>query len=146
MPVLMVLDAAGDSHALLEYVRTIREGEGEYVLLSVSLSGREADLEAARNVLNEALHTLGEEPTAVLRTRLEIGYPAEVIARVANEEAADVIMMPAYGDGEFPRLKDLGDVAHEVAHRTNIPILIKSPVGFEALMRDERILTVPLRS
>jgi nucleotide-binding universal stress UspA family protein len=145
MPVLVVLDAAGDSQALLDYVRTMHAGEAEYVLLSVSLSGREADREAARNVLNEALYTLGEEQGTILRTRLEIGDPAEVIARVAAEEGAEVIMMPAYGDGEFPRLQELGYAAHQVSHRTTIPILIKSPVGFEALIGDERVVTLPTR-
>jgi nucleotide-binding universal stress UspA family protein len=145
MRVLMVVDAAEQSQALLDYVRTAHENEAEFVLLAVSLSGRTAELQATENVLEEALHALTEEPGGRFRARLEIGDPAEVIARVAQEEEASVIMMPAHGDGEFPRLQALGGVAHAVAHRTNIPLLIASPSGLEALLRDERVVTVPAR-
>jgi nucleotide-binding universal stress UspA family protein len=145
MRVLMVVDAAEQSHALLDYVRTAHENDAEFVLLAVSLSGRSAELQTAQKVLEEALHALSEEPGDRFRARLEIGEPGEVIARVAQEEDASVIMMPAHGDGEFPRLQELGGVAHAVAHRTNIPILIASPSGLEALLRDERVLTVPAR-
>lgn len=145
MRVLMVIEAAEQSQALLDYVRTAHEQEAEFVLLGVSLSGRAAELQATENLLNEALSALTEEPDARYRTRLEIGDPVEVIPRIAEEIEASVIMMPAHGDGEFPRLQELGGVAHAVAHRTNIPILIASPSGLEALLRDERVLTVPAR-
>lgn len=145
MRVLMVVDAAEQSQALLDHVRSTDESEAEYVVLTVSLSGRAADLHTAENVLQEALAALGEEVGDRSRARLEIGDPAEVIARIAGEEEASVIMMPAHGDGEFPRLEALGGLAHAVAHRTNVPILIASPSGLEALLRDERVVTVPAR-
>jgi nucleotide-binding universal stress UspA family protein len=145
MLVLMVLDAAEETHELLEYVRTVHRVDAELVLLSISLSGREADRAVAERVLAEGLQTLGAKPGPGLRTRLEIGDPAEVIARVVREERPDVIMMPAYGDGEFPRLQELGALAREIAQRTNIPLVIASPVGLEALLRDERIVTLPAR-
>lgn len=145
MRVLMVVDAAEQSQALLDYVRTAHANDLEFVLLAISLSGRTADLHAAEQVLTEAVRALGVEPGPRFRVRLEIGDPAEVIARVAQEEQASVIMMPAHTDGEFPRLQELGGVAYAVAHRTNIPLLIASPSGLEALLRDERILTMPAR-
>jgi nucleotide-binding universal stress UspA family protein len=143
MVVLLVLDAADESHELLEYVRSVHRVDADLVLLSISLSGREADRAVAERVLTEALQTLGARPGPGLSARMEIGDPADVIARVVDEERPDVIMMPAYGDGDFPRLQELGTLAREIAHRTNIPLVIASPAGLEALLRDERIVTLP---
>lgn len=60
----------------------------------------------------------------VVRTRLEVGPPAPTIVRVAEEERVDLIVMGAQGKSLVQELL-LGSVAHEVARRAPVPVLIE---------------------
>jgi nucleotide-binding universal stress UspA family protein len=145
MTLLMVLsETLVESRQLLDYVAAMSDVEVKVVLLRVSPSGREADLVMSQRVLDQARHTLsvsGGEREIV--TRLEIGDSQVIVPRVAEEEKADVILMPAYGPEEFPRLQDLGDLARATAEHVHVPVVVSSPEGLEALLEHQRILTVP---
>ena len=67
-------------------------------------------------------HVLDEHGVA-FRSRKEIGPPAAEIARVAEEEACDLIVLGSRGLGGFQRLL-LGSVSDGVAHHAHCPVLI----------------------
>lgn len=145
MTLLMVLsDSLDESRPLLEYVSAIADPEVRILLLRVSPSGRAASLQMSQRVLDQARHMLqlAGEPREIA-TRLEIGDPEQIVPRIAGSERADVILMPAYGPEEFPRLKELGELPRATAEQVHVPVIISSPEGLEALLERQRILTVP---
>ncbi len=77
----------------------------------------------ARQRLHLARQAL-EGQGLVVRTRLEVGPPAPTIVRVAEEEGVDLIAMGAQGKSLVQELL-LGSVAHEVARRAPVPVLIE---------------------
>ncbi len=145
MTLLMVLsDSLVESRQLLDYVNAMADFEVRVVLLRVSPSGREASLEISHRVLDQArhaLHTAGGERE--ISTRLEIGDPEAIVPRIAEEERADVILMPGFGPEEFPRLQELGNLPRTTAEQVHVPVVISSPEGLEAVLKRQRILTVP---
>ena len=145
MTLLMVLsDTLVESRQLLDYVNAMADMEVRVVLLRVSPSGREASLEISHRVLEQARHTLEfSDSQREIVTRLEIGDPGEIVPRVAQEEQVNVILMPAFGPEEFPRLQELGELPRATAEQVQVPLIISSPEGLEALLKRQRILTVP---
>lgn len=61
-------------------------------------------------------------PTRRLRSRLEVGRTAVVIAEVAEDERADFIVMGTHGRRGLSRAL-LGSVAHGVITRAKVPVL-----------------------
>jgi nucleotide-binding universal stress UspA family protein len=59
----------------------------------------------------------------IKRTRVEEGYPAEVILRIADEENCDVIIMGTHGKGIITQTF-LGSVAERVLRRTRKPVFV----------------------
>jgi len=59
----------------------------------------------------------------IKRTKVEEGYPAEVILRVADEENCDIIIMGTHGKGIITQTF-LGSVAERVLRRTRKPVFI----------------------
>lgn len=59
----------------------------------------------------------------VLGFKVEVGFPAEVILRVADEEACDIIVMGTHGKG-FITQTFLGSMAKRVLRRTRKPVFI----------------------
>jgi hypothetical protein len=145
MTLLMVLsDTLVESRQLLDYVNAMADLEARVVLLRVSPSGREASLEMSNRVLEQARHTLQfADSHREIVSRLEIGDPEAIVPRVAEEERASVILMPAFGPEEFPRLQEIGTLARATADQVQVPVVISSPEGLEALLKRQRILTVP---
>jgi hypothetical protein len=145
MTLLMVLsESLVESRPLLEYVSAIADVDARIVLLRVSPSGREADLVISQRVLDQARHMLDFSGTKrEITPRLEIGDSEAIVPRVAHEEQASVILMPAYGPEEFPRLQELGELPRTTAEQVHVPVVISSPEGLEALLEQQRILTVP---
>ncbi len=145
MTLLMVLsDTLVESRQLLDYVNAMADFQVHVVLLSVPPSGREASLEISHRVLEQARQALqitGAERE--ITTRREIGDPEVIVPRVAEEERADVILMPALSPEEFPRLQELGELPRTTAEQVHVPVLISSPEGLEAVLKRQRILTVP---
>ena len=58
-----------------------------------------------------------------VRTLPEIGHAVEAIARVADEEKVDLIVLGSRGMGGFQRFL-LGSVSDGVAHHAHCPVLI----------------------
>jgi nucleotide-binding universal stress UspA family protein len=145
MTLLMVLsDTLVESRQLLDYLNAMADTEARVVLLRVSPSGREASLEMSNRVLEQARHTLefsGCDREIV--TCLKIGDPEVIVPQIAVEEQADVILMPGFGPEEFPRLQELGQLPRATAEQVQVPVVISSPEGLEALLKRQRILTVP---
>jgi nucleotide-binding universal stress UspA family protein len=72
----------------------------------------------------------------VIDFKVEVGFPAEVILRLAEEEGCDMIVMGTHGKG-FITQTFLGSMAKRVLRRTRIPVfIIPLPEG-------ETDLTVP---
>jgi hypothetical protein len=145
MTLLMVLsDTLVESRQLLDYVNAMADFQERVVLLRVSPSGSVASLETSRRVLDQARQALrfagGEREIA---TRLEIGDPEVIVPRVAEEERADVILMPGFSPEEFPRLQEMGQLPRTTADQVQVPVVISSPEGLEAVLKRQRILTVP---
>jgi nucleotide-binding universal stress UspA family protein len=145
MTLLMVLsDTLVESRQLLDYVNTIADFQVRVVLLRVSPSGSVASLEMSRRVLEQARQGLRiASAEREITTRLEIGDPEAIVPRVAGEERADVILMPAFGPEEFPRLQEIGDLPRTTADQVQVPVVISSPEGLEAVLKRQRILTIP---
>lgn len=78
--------------------------------------GAEQRLHIARQAL--------EGQGLVVRTRLEVGPPATVIVRVAEEERVDLIVMGAQGKSLAQELF-LGSVAHQVVRTAPVPVFIE---------------------
>ena len=145
MTLLMVLsDTLGEARQLLDYINAMADSQVRVVLLRVSPSGREASLEMSHRVMDQARQALrlaGVERE--IATRLEIGSPEEIVPRVAEEERADVILMPGFSPEEFPRLQEMGALPRSTAEQVQVPVVISSPEGLEAVLKRQRILTVP---
>jgi nucleotide-binding universal stress UspA family protein len=145
MTLLMVLsDTLVETRQLLDYVNAMADFQVRVVLLRVSPSGREASLSMSHRVLEQARHALqtsgGERQ---ISTRLEIGDPEVIVARIAEEEGANVILMPAFTPEEFPRLQELGNLPRATAEQVQVPVVVSSPEGLETVLKRQRILTVP---
>jgi nucleotide-binding universal stress UspA family protein len=98
----------------------------------------------SRRVLDQARQALriaGAERE--ITSRLEIGDPEAIVPRVAEEEHADVILMPGFSPEEFPRLQEMGALPRTTAEQVQIPVVISSPEGLEAVLKRQRILTIP---
>jgi nucleotide-binding universal stress UspA family protein len=145
MTLLMVLsDTLVETRQLLDYVNAMADFQVRVVLLRVSPSGRVASLSMSHRVLEQAKHALEtHDGTREISSRLEIGDPEVIVPRIAEEEGADVILMPAFGPEEFPRLQELGDLPRATAEQVQVPVVISSPEGLEAVLKRQRILTVP---
>ncbi len=107
-------------------------------LLHVVASGRTAEVEAGQRVLRDArraLHRLA--PRLAVVARLEIGEGVARLLSVAEEIGADVMVMDAHGDGEFPRVEPIGRQARMVLEQGRRPVLLVSPVS-AALRRPRR--------
>jgi nucleotide-binding universal stress UspA family protein len=71
------------------------------------------------------------DPELVVGHRLEVGYPAETILRVARELRADLIVMGTHGRRGFGRLL-MGSVAEQVLREAACPVLtLKYPARRE---------------
>ena len=60
---------------------------------------------------------------------VELGSPAKVILKAADDTASDLIVIGARGAGAFARLSShFGSVAHKVVCRATCPVLTVRPL------------------
>lgn len=78
-------------------------------------------LEAANRELTALLKSQEGQPVP-LAQRVEVGDPAAVILRVAEQDKCDLIVMGTHGRQGLPRLL-LGSVAQKVVARAHCPVL-----------------------
>jgi nucleotide-binding universal stress UspA family protein len=76
------------------------------------------------------LHRLRpSDPDLVVEYQLAVGYPAEMIVRVAREQAVDLIVMGTHGRRGFGHLL-MGSVAEQVLREATCPVLtLKHPAA-----------------
>ncbi len=79
-------------------------------------------LEESQSQLVEAQQKL-DAAGRFYTTHIHVGQPAEVIARVADELACDMIVMGSHGRGTVAGLV-MGSVANRVLHLTQCPVLL----------------------
>jgi nucleotide-binding universal stress UspA family protein len=135
--ILLPVDFPDPSLPVIEQAATLARHFGaEIVMLHVvTAQSRAAGVpddgpERARwNLLTEILRTTGKNPQHALATQLEgltikrlllDGDPARAIVQSAQQELADLIMMPSHGS-TFDQFL-LGSVTAKVLHRTECPV------------------------
>jgi nucleotide-binding universal stress UspA family protein len=146
MKILAYVDGSRWSGCALRHARRFLRPIDELILLYVAPRGGPGYIESGEMVLEASLHASGLDraPEATVRPKLCIGDPKEMIARVAEQEDADVILMGAVGPGGFPRRADISETARETMERTNRPVVVCSPQGLELLLKHEgRLVTQP---
>jgi nucleotide-binding universal stress UspA family protein len=146
MTMLTYVDGSQWSGCALQHACRFLRPTDELILLYVAPRGGFGYVESGQMVLEASLHASGLDraPAATVRPTLCIGDPKEMIARVAEQEDADVILMGAVGADGFPNLSDISDTARETTERTNRPVVVCSPRGLELLLKHEgRVLTQP---
>ncbi len=86
----------------------------------------EQDLAAVRNQVETALDAVA--PTVPHRLDVRDGDARTVIAGLADEERAAMVVVGARGDGGFRGL-GVGTVAHHLAHHLLVPVVIVPALG-----------------
>lgn len=116
--------------------RAQEQPNGEVVLLHVSPSGRPAEMETARRLLDECRDRCQVLAGGVsVRTCLEVGHRLDRLAQIAERLSADCVVVGSHDAGEFPRLKELGESARATVERLTRPVLVVGRAGerrFEA--------------
>ena len=143
MKILLAVDGSAYTKKMLAYLCVHDElmggGRNQCTLLTVmsalppraraALSKEMVDSyyqEESAKVLDPALKFLEQHHIAAT-TRLEIGPPGEVIARVAEEDKYELIVMGTHGRAGFDRLL-FGSVAHEVVRAAPCPVMTVRPL------------------
>ena len=136
--VLFATDLSAYARAVVDCLIGLREaGVREVVLLHVVDQGLsyvqdaagfdvigQLKLDAQRGLAEESARL--EERGFAVRTRLEVGVPAQRIVQVAEEEDASLIAVGAYGRTLLEEML-LGSVAERVLHLARRPVLIERP-------------------
>ncbi|MGB9723727.1 MAG: universal stress protein [Chloroflexia bacterium] len=145
--VLFPTDFSAYAAAVVDCLPELRQaGTEEVVLLGVirpaevPLGGSldQDILEEVRWGAEQQLHIVRralEGQGLAVRIRLEVGPPVSEILRVAAEEQVHLIVMGAQGRSLVQELL-LGSVAHEVARRAPVPVLIEK---FEVIRQWGRV-------
>lgn len=81
------------------------------------------EAEAEQRATLDCVASLFQKESIPVRVLPETGHAVEVIARVAEEEKADLIVLGSRGMGGFKRFL-LGSVSDGVAHHAHCPVLI----------------------
>jgi nucleotide-binding universal stress UspA family protein len=109
-------------------------GEAELSTLREELKGSEHKKELDRKaeaILGQCRKRLEGNGSAVVRTMIKDGVPAEEILRVAKEESVELIII---GCGENKALNRFisGSVARDVEKRAKVPVLVaKRPASWK---------------
>ena len=139
MKILLAVDGSAYTKKMLAYLCVHDElmggGRNQCTLLTVmsalppraraALSKEMVDSyyqEESAKVLDPALKFLEQHHIAAT-TRLEIGPPGEVIARVAEEDKYELIVMGTHGHGSLGRLV-MGSVSTQVLANCTVPVLL----------------------
>jgi len=148
MKVLTCVDGSQWSGRALQHACRFLSSTDELVLLYVAPRGGAGYVESGEMVLEASLRASGLDRVVgvapgTVQSRICIRDPRELIARVAEEEQADVILMGALGGDAMSHVTDISDTARETAERTNLPVVVCSPRGLELLLKEGRVVTHP---
>jgi nucleotide-binding universal stress UspA family protein len=87
----------------------------------------DGEVAAARQYLEGQVTRLRERGKHV-SGKVTVGQPAGVIAALAREQHADLVVMATHGHGGLSRLL-LGSVATSTLHQTTVPLLLTRPAA-----------------
>jgi nucleotide-binding universal stress UspA family protein len=132
MVTLVEVDGSQSSRRALLYAVRSHAPDTELLLLYVAASGRQRELETGRYLLEDGRRTCEVMASDVqIRTRLEVGDPAETIPAVAEDENADLIVIGSHGVDGFPHVEALGQTARQLLTDSGRRVVIISPTGTE---------------
>jgi nucleotide-binding universal stress UspA family protein len=108
----------------------------ELVLLHVAPSARPAEIASGKRLLDECRAACRFLPQEVrVRTCLEVGDRVERLAEAADRETADCVVVGSHDAGEFPHLRELGEVAGAAVARLSMPVVIVGRSGVRCFDR-----------
>jgi nucleotide-binding universal stress UspA family protein len=129
MTTLVPIDGSQSSMEAMKYAARMRP-EGDLLLLYVAPSGRQADLERGRYLLDGYLRACRGLAEAVrVRTRLEVGEARAKLPEVAAEAGCDLVVMGAHGVNALPHVDPLGENASEWSEEVQRPVVLVLPTG-----------------
>jgi nucleotide-binding universal stress UspA family protein len=111
VPPMMILESR---------LRSSKTGEE----LSVSEVWKELYQEMKESALRMLESKKGSLAEVQVKVKVAIGYPPDRIIEVAEEEAADLIVMGSIGLTGLSKLRALGSVSRAVSERARCPVLI----------------------
>jgi len=121
-----------------------RDPGAEVVLLHVSPSGRPAEMESGRRLLDECRdRTRLMLGTDAVHTCLEVGNRIDRLAQTAERLAADCVVVGSHDAGEYPRLKELGESARAAVDRMTRPVLVVGQDGARRFEAQCEVVDVP---
>jgi len=123
--ILFPIDFSEQTYATAPLVRAMASRFKAQVVLLTVVPGDSALIDAAQMMedLEPRMDCVFRREFADLPVKrvVELGEPAEVIARFADTQGVDLIMMPTHGCGPLRRLL-LGSVAAKVVHDAQCPV------------------------
>jgi nucleotide-binding universal stress UspA family protein len=132
MVTLVEVDGSQSSRQALQYAVRRHAPENELLLLYVSASGRQSELETGRFLLEDGKRTCEVMTRDVhIRTRLEVGDPMETISAVAEAENAELIVIGSHGIDGFPHVEGMGQIARRIVSDLGRRVVVISPTGTE---------------
>lgn len=141
--IIVALDGSENSLETIRWVRLLTERiPSQVVLLTVSESGQEGELEAIRASLDRVAGELREAGIHV-QTEVRVGRPADQIEDVAFEYGASLVALATRGRTGLGRWVR-GSVADRVMRAGSFPLLVVNPRGLETQPVAIRRIGVPL--
>jgi nucleotide-binding universal stress UspA family protein len=126
---LVLLDGSQSSLEAMKYAARTHS-ESRILLLYVAPSGREAELERGRFVLEEARRECGRISRDLeVDLRMEIGDRRSRLPEVAAEEDAALLVMGAHGVNALPHLELVSEDITELSEEIQRPVVIVLPSG-----------------
>ncbi len=123
-------DALPRAAALARYeeatllIMHVQEPPMAYVGGGMYYGSPDPDLEALQAMLEEIVP---DDPDIPVEYKMEMGEPADVIVRVAQEEEVDIIVMGTHGRTGLKHLL-LGSIAEAIVRRAPCPVMtVKHP-------------------
>lgn len=138
MKIVLAVDGSAYTKRMLSYIAAHDElvGKGnEFVALNVTMElPPHAARYLSRDVMQQYYADEGEKVFApvrefarmqgwALRERHAVGYPADTLAQMANEEKPDLLVMGSHGHGAFASAV-LGSVSSRLLAHTQVPVLL----------------------
>lgn len=126
---LVPIDGSQSSQEAMKYAARSRP-QGDLLLLYVAPSGRMADLERGKFLLENSRRQCEVIARNVrIQTRLEIGDPRTKLPEVAADSDADLVVMGAYGVNALPHADRMHPEASELSEEMHRPVVLVLPTG-----------------
>lgn len=121
--ILVPLDGSRHAEQILDQAGAILRRKGsEVILLGAASSAPQASKEEVEKYLGGVQKRLRASGVNI-RSLVELGPPADVILRIADDENATMIAMSTHGRSGLARWA-LGSVAERVVRASNVPVLL----------------------